>query len=196
MLTKKRKMEKKAQDSIELIWQEYHDQLLMFILKKVSDKATAEDILQNVFIKILTKIDSLKDSTKMKSWLFQITRNTIIDYYRESKTPANMPIFLEDEDDEATDDITDEVGAWLSPFIKSLPEKYQEALTLTEINGMSQKDLASHLDISYAGAKARVQRGRVMLKDKLTQCCIFHTDKYGNIMDYKPNTNSCDSCNN
>ena len=65
-------MEQKEHISIESIWKEYHDHLQMFILKKVSDKATAEDILQNVFIKILSNINSLKDSTKMKNWLFQI----------------------------------------------------------------------------------------------------------------------------
>ncbi len=189
-------MEVKENNKIELIWKEYYSQLLKFILKSIPDKDTAEDILQNVFIKILSNIDSLKDSTKLKTWIFQITRNAIIDHFRESKAAKSIPLDLKDEDDEIKNDITEEVGTWIFPFIKTLPEKYQEALILSELNGMSQKDLATHLGISYAGAKSRVQRGRTMLKERLTQCCIFHSDKYGNIMDYEHNPDNCESCNN
>lgn len=183
------------QNNIELIWKEYHDHLLSFILKSVSDRATAEDILQNIFIKIIFNIKSLKDNTKMKSWIFQITRNTIIDHFRESKASRNIPLFLQEENDDINSNITEEVGDWLSPFIRSLPEIYQEALILSEIKGIPQKEMANQLGISYVSAKSRIQRGRKMLKVKLTQCCIFHTDKYGNIMDYNRNTNNCDICN-
>lgn len=188
-------MEVKEHNNIESIWKAYHDQLLRFILKRVSDKATAEDILQNVFIKILSNIDSLKDSTKMKSWLFQITRNAIIDHYRQSNASGNIPLLFQEENDELNGNVTEEVGKWISPFISSLPEKYKEALILSELNGMSQKEMATHLGISYVAARARVQRGRKMLKEKLTQCCIFHTDKYGNIMDYRAKKNDDDNCN-
>ena len=165
-------MEKKEHNHVESIWEEYHDQLLRFILKRVSDKATAEDILQNVFIKILSNINSLKDNTKIKNWLFQITRNTIIDHFRELKALGNIPSDLQEEDDDINKDITEEVGTWISPFIGRLPKKYQEALILSEINGMSQKDLAAHLGISYAGAKSRVQRGRTILKEELTSLSV------------------------
>jgi len=189
-------MEKTENNNIESIWEEYYDHLLMFILKKVPDKSTAEDILQDVFIKILSNIDSLIDSTKLKNWIFQITRNAIIDHYRKSKPSENISLFLDNEDIDANDDVTKEVGSWIFPFIITLPEKYKEALILSEINGMSQKEMADHLGISHAGAKSRVQRGRTMLKEKLTECCIFHADKYGNIMDYSHNPDDCDSCNN
>ena len=189
-------MEKKEHIHIESIWNEYYDQLLRFILKRVADKATAEDILQNVFIKILTNINSLKDSTKMKSWLFQITRNAIIDHYRKSKKSENNHLELSEEDDEISSDVMEEVESWVTPFIHSLPQKYQEALILSEINGMPHKEMAIQLGISYTAAKTRVHRGRTMLKQKLTQCCIYHADKYGNIMDYNRNENNCDSCNN
>lgn len=189
-------MEKKENIHIESIWNEYYDQLLLFILKRMPDKATAEDILQNVFLKILTNIEALKDSTKMKSWLFQITRNTIIDHYRKSKKPENSPLLLSDEDEAKEGDVMEVVESWVSPFINSLPEKYKEALILSELKGMSQKEMAVYLGISYAAAKTRVHRGRLLLKQKLTECCIFHTDKYGNIMDYESNPDYCKSCDN
>ena len=189
-------MEQSNNNSINSIWIKYYDQLLNFILKRVSDKATAEDILQNVFLKIISNIESLQDSTKLKNWLFQITRNTIIDHFRESITTGSISTDLPEEADETNSEIMEEVGNWISPFISRLPKKYQEALIMSEIYGMSQKDLATHLGISYAGAKSRVQRGRTMLKKELTQCCNFHADKYGSILDVNPRTSECDNCNN
>ncbi len=187
-------MTKKETNNIELIWNDYYDHLLIFILKRVHDKATAEDILQNVFLKILTNLKSLKDNTKLKSWLFQITRNAIIDFYRESKPVQEILIDVLDEEEKSAINVTEEVESWIYPFILMLPEKYREALILSEIKGMSQKDLASFMGISYPAAKSRVQRGRALLKTKLTDCCIFYTDKYGNVMDYRQNPQNCNSC--
>jgi len=189
-------MEQNDNNGIKSIWNEYYDQLLNFILKRVSDKATAEDILQNVFIKIISNIESLQDSASLKNWLFQITRNTIIDHFRESRTTESISTDLPEEYEEANEDIMEEVGNWISPFISGLPKKYRDALNLSEINGMSQKDMAAHLGISYAGARSRVQRGRSLLKKELTQCCTFHTDKYGNILDVYRKTKVCDNCSN
>lgn len=182
-----------AQDhiNIESIWEEYYDQLLLFILKRVADRSSAEDILQNVFVKTLSNLNSLKDNTKIKSWLYQITRNTIIDHFRKSDKTENVSSDLQKEDETITEDYTEEVESWIIPFIERLPIKYREALILSEIEGMTQKDLAAHLGISYPAAKSRVQRGRVLLKEKLSDCCTFHADKYGNIMDYKSNLSPC-----
>uniref|UniRef100_UPI0032172824 RNA polymerase sigma factor SigZ n=1 Tax=uncultured Draconibacterium sp. TaxID=1573823 RepID=UPI0032172824 len=187
-------MEKKENIQIETIWNEYYDQLLLFIRKRVSDKDEAEDILQNVFLKILTNINSLKDSTKMKSWLFQITRNVIVDYYRKTKKADNLMVSASGEKEENESDVMEVVESWIYPFISRLPEKYREALILSELKGMSQKEVAVQQGISYTAAKARIHRGRIMLKQKLTQCCIFYADKYGTIMDYKSNPDYCSSC--
>ena len=76
-------------------------------------------------------------------------------------------------------------------FLDSLPEKYREALFEVEINGLSQLELAKKLDISYSGAKSRVQRGREKLREALLDCCDIAADKYGNILEYSPRK-SCD----
>lgn len=179
-------------NNIELIWEAFHDQLLRFILKKVHNKDFAEDILQSVFLKIISKIDTLKDSSKLKSWLYQIANNAITDHFREKKLTGPGEDDNFDPDDEVDGNINEEVGGWILPIIEELPEKYREALILSEINGISQKALASHLGISYEGAKSRVQRGRALIKDRLTQCCCFYIDKYGNILDYQRRDENCD----
>ncbi len=66
---------------IESIWKKFNQQLLAFIRFKVKDKSVAEDILQDVFIKVFQNLDSLQDKEKLRSWLYSISRNAIYDYY-------------------------------------------------------------------------------------------------------------------
>jgi RNA polymerase sigma-70 factor (ECF subfamily) len=152
--------------NIEAIWIDYHDKLLGFIQKRVKDKSTAEDILQDVFVKILNKIDTLKEDSKILKWLYQLTRNTIIDYYRSNKNIDDLPESLMQELADSESE-TEEMKRCLMPVIDGLDKKYREAIILTEMEGLSQKDLASKLNISYTGAKSRVQRGRAAIKKSI-----------------------------
>ena len=174
----------------EHIWNVCHEPLKQFIHKRVSDQDRVDDILQDVFIKIHTKIDTLKDNSKISSWIYQVTRNTIIDYYRSHKNLLkyvddieSMPV-LDDEDDISIP--MQEMADGLINVVKTLPEKYAEALIAVDFNGHSQKSLSEKLGISRSGARSRVQRARQMLKDNLMRCCHFEFDKYGTIIDSHP----------
>lgn len=79
----------------------------------------------------------------------------------------------------------------MDEFKKDLDPKYQEALQLVDIEGITQVELASRLGISISGAKSRVQRGREQLKQKLIDCCPVKTDPYGNILEIQHRDGSC-----
>jgi RNA polymerase sigma-70 factor (ECF subfamily) len=177
--------------NVEAIWVDYHEKLLGFIQKRVKDKCIAEDILQDVFIKILNKIDTLREDSKIQNWLYQLTRNTIIDFYRANKIMEDIPESLIEEDSTNTDSAVEEMKSCIMPVIDSLDEKYREAVTLTEMEGLSQKELASKLNISYTGAKSRVQRGRAAVKDTFSKYCTFKYDSCGNVVGYD---DSCGKC--
>jgi RNA polymerase sigma-70 factor (ECF subfamily) len=63
---------------------------------------------------------------------------------------------------------------------------YRQAVQLSEIEGLPQQEVADRLGLSLSGAKSRIQRGRLMLKDELERCCRFEFDRRGNVMDYEP----------
>ncbi len=179
----------------EKLWEEFNSELRRFILSRISDHSVADDILQDVFIKIHTKIDTLKDHKKLRSWMYQITRNTIIDYYRKHKDTFELPETLKEIEDETQDDaVMNELASCVKPFIDSLPDTYREALQFTEIEGMTQKDLGERLGISLPGAKSRVQRGRTKIKDMLMECCHFEFDRSGKVIDYIPKSDDCPGC--
>lgn len=175
----------------EKIWKEFSNQLKSFISRRVKDNSITEDILQDVFVKIHSNIDNLKDEQKIKGWLFRIAKNSIIDYYRkriidskELKDSYGYEIFEEN-------DAEQEIASGLLDIIKELPPIYSEALLLTEFEGIKQTELAKKIGLSTSAAKNRVQRARQMIKDDLMKCCHFEFDRYGTIIDYHPITCCC-----
>ncbi len=178
------------------IWEDFRDALRRFIAKRVQDEDDAEDILQDVFVKIHDNIDKLRDDTRVQAWIYQITRNAIVDHHRTRRLPLAPPEIAEMARSEAaTDsDAEIEIASCLNPLIDQLPEKYSEAIRLTELQGLTQKEMAEDLGISLSGAKSRVQRARSKLKDTLTSCCHFEFDQSGRIVDYQPREESCPCC--
>ncbi|HBL77781.1 MAG TPA: RNA polymerase sigma factor SigZ [Prolixibacteraceae bacterium] len=183
-------------DTMEIIWKEHHDQLLSFIKRQVKDADLAEDILQDVFVKILSNIDTLKDQSKLKGWIYQLTRNAIYDYFRNKKQAGNLEeVTVEPEPDDLPQAMQEATG-WIGFYVHTLPAPYREALVLYELEGLSQKEIAERLNISYVNARSRVQRGRKILKKNLTDCCVFNVDAYGNIIEYNRRAESCNNCSN
>lgn len=179
----------------EELYRKFSKKLKLFIGKRVNNPADIDDILHEVFIKIHNNIGTLKNSEKLESWVYQITRNTIIDYYRSKKSETEGISFEEENNavnkdkEEAVLKFIEEnthkrIANGLKEFIDQLPRIYKEAITLTEYKGLTQKQMAERLGISLSNAKSRVQRGRKILKELLMQCCHFDFDKYGTILDY------------
>ncbi|MDY7214354.1 MULTISPECIES: RNA polymerase sigma factor SigZ [Bacillus] len=171
--------------NIEDLWDQFHQPLKTYISYRVNDQSIVDDLLQIVFMKIQVHLPNLIDERKIDSWIYRITRNTIIDFYRTKKTSEILPDVLHFNDSAEEENFTKEATVCIRSTIKRLPEKYREALELTEFQGLSQKELSEKLGISYSGAKSRVQRGRRKLKQLLEGCCHIEADRYGNIVDFR-----------
>ena len=161
-----------------MLWTETQAGLKAFIHRRVRDKAVAEDILQDVFLKMYTRMDQLNDTAKITAWIYQITRNAITDYFRSQSKSVSV-LDLDWESDHAN--LNDCVYSCLKEMLATLPDKYREAIELTELESLSQTQLAERLNISYSGAKSRVQRARQMLKQKMEERYTIKLDAYGNV---------------
>jgi RNA polymerase sigma-70 factor (ECF subfamily) len=171
--------------NIENIWRELSANLRQFILKRTSDESVADDILQEIFIKIHSRIDTLKDIRKLNGWIYRIARHAIIDYYRGKKAVAGLPetrTRLEDSDHSDGVDVL----PCIETMVNRLPEKYRQAVMLTTYQGLTQKEMGEKLGLSLSGAKSRSQRAREKLKNMLMECCDFELDRFGTIIDYEP----------
>ena len=178
----------------ETIWGDYQAKLKTFIEKRVSDPAATDDILQDVFLKMHTQLDSLKEKAKLQSWLYQITRNAIIDYYRSKKPSETLPEWLSQAQSDPGEQARQELSECLQPMIERLPPRYRDAIVLSEIKGKTQKEVSQTQGISLSGAKSRVQRGRALLKEMLVDCCQLEYGHAGQVIDYNNKDGSCSTC--
>jgi RNA polymerase sigma-70 factor (ECF subfamily) len=180
--------------TLEQIWHDFAEKLGQFIRSRVSDPATAEDILQDVFVKIQERLSQLHDPAKLQSWIYLIARNAVIDHYRTRKQTAEVQETMVDDRERESDELNG-LKASFHRMIHSLPEPYREAVILTELDGLTQKELAERLGISVSGAKSRVQRGRQQLKEMLLDCCRFEFDRRGGVLDCQPRFKAgCKEC--
>ncbi|HMB62090.1 MAG TPA: RNA polymerase sigma factor SigZ [Eudoraea sp.] len=178
--------------TVQNIWNEFNHELKGFIFGKVGDESIADDILQDVFIKIMDNMDKVARAKSIQNYLYGIARNTTMDHFRK----ADKKKALEKDYAPLTDEETQSLNATIAdrcikPFINQIPEKYRHALLKTEFEQISQKDLARELNISYSAAKSRVQRGRLKLKELILGCCNLQKDKYGNLLSARMKNCSC-----
>lgn len=170
----------------EMIWEDFHDRLYQFIRRRVADEQHAEDILQDVFLKVHTHVETLRNDDSLVAWLYQLTRNRIIDYYRTGQIVSEKVPDLPYELESSLENVELELAPAIRMMIECLPPIYREALILTEYQGLTQRELAELLNLSLPGAKSRVQRAREKLKAMLLDCCHFEFDRLGRVIDYQP----------
>jgi RNA polymerase sigma-70 factor, ECF subfamily len=176
------------------IWQALSDELRAFLRSRVSNDADADDLTQDAFVRVVEKIDSVRQSERIESWIYQIARNVLVDFYRRRTKQAMQSAedALEMPKDESNGNLNRAIGKWLSLMINRLPDTVRDAVRMYEIEELPQSDIAERLHLSLSGAKSRIQRGRRQLKKMLHECCRLERDSRGNILECSPN--SAEAC--
>jgi RNA polymerase sigma-70 factor (ECF subfamily) len=176
------------------IWDEVHKGLRTFILKRVNNEAQAEDLLQEVFLRVHRELSQLKEPDRLISWVFQIARHVVIDHYRSAERRHERPSGLatdftaegkEGSIEQENGEAKYELANCLRPMVNRLSKEYREAITLVELDGLTHQEAASRLGLSVAGMKSRVQRGRRQLKQMLDDCCLIELDSRRGVADYR-----------
>lgn len=192
----------------EELWRLVHDGLRMFIARRVTDQAQVDDILQEVFLRVHQQMNSLTDPRRVVSWVYQVTRHAVIDYYRKSSARREISSGLGADMEGSglaamitridrggtSHDLRAELAGCLRPMIERLSPVYREAITLVELEGLRQHTAARRLGLSLSGMKSRVQRGRKQLKQMLDDCCLIQLDRRGGVADFEVRNAGCDSC--
>jgi len=179
-------------EHLEKLWNDYCCRLLAFIRGRISDETEADDILQEVFLRIHEGLCCMEAVTNLESWIYRVTRNLVIDHYRKRRPSEELPDEMPaDADSSAEDDPRTRLAFSLRETIDQLPRQYRDALVATEYDGLSQQQLADREGITLSGAKSRVQRAREKLRQLLLECCHFELDRLGRIMDYHQRCGRC-----
>lgn len=176
----------------EQIWAKYSDDLKRFIISKVKNTKIADDILQDTFIKIHTKQSTLKDVSKLKSWIFTIARNTILDEFKtQNKTVEFNNFEFETELEQHSHTEKD----CLRGILMGLPKKYRDSLFLSDIRGLKQQQVADQLKQSLSTTKSQIQRGRKMIVEGFMNCCGYTINENGKLVGEVQEKGDCKVCN-
>ena len=145
------------------IWQDLRARVRRFVARRVNDSHAADDITQDVMLKVQAHLGALPDGEKLPAWVTAAARNAVIDYYRSRSIRQSNVKVVADAALGAIDDDTSasrELAACLGRMVDQLPEPYRTALKLADFEGLSQQELAERAGLSLSGAKSRVQRAR------------------------------------
>jgi RNA polymerase sigma-70 factor, ECF subfamily len=178
-----------SDDAVAQLYTELHRSLLRYIRSKINSKEDGEDILHNVFVRISENAAALSGKSNLKNWLFIMTRNAIIDYYRKKGVRRNVNLDETLSDGLAEEEVsqaTQGLDRCLTGFINLLPEIYKPILIDSELRELKQKDLADKYQMAYSSVRSRVQRGREKVKRQLLACCRIENDRWGNILEAIP----------
>lgn len=174
------------------LWQEFGPSLRGFLARRVPPGVEADDLVQEVFLRVIRGLATLRSTERPDAWLFQIARNALRDSLRARLRRDGRTDSLEGdlpaEPDPAVDRAAEaELAPCLTAMVGRLAEPYRTAISLTSLQGVTQAEAARQLGISFSGMKSRVQRGRDQLRQMLVACCTIAVDVRGGVSDFHRN---------
>jgi RNA polymerase sigma-70 factor (ECF subfamily) len=152
------------------------------------------DVLNDALLRIHQRHEAVRDGERFGAWAWRVTRSAVADYHRQrARHPSagggvveELPDAGEAHDEEAREGIEQQVARYVATLVELLPEPYREAVTLTELEGLTMAEAAARAGVSLSGMKSRVQRGRERLRRMLEASCHVATDARGRVIACEP----------
>jgi len=165
------------------IYDQYYAKVRRFILTLVRDDWVADDLIQETFLRIQQNIESLRDPSKLSSWIFRIAHNLCQDHFRQRKISR----IKEETAGEEMEDLKEaliqkeleqrQMGECVQNQINLLPEPLRAVLLLFDIMEFSHQEIADTLGITIENVKVRLHRARRKLQAILAEKCAFEKDE-------------------
>jgi len=183
------------------VFAEFRRRLRAFVSRRVRNAADVEDIVQETFLRIHRHLGEVRSADRLTAWVFQVARNTIVDHHRRQAQPGEA--LSADHEPQVDPDVApghdsanefEQLAACLAPMIESLPAADREAIELSEIQGLTQREASARVGVTLSGMKSRVQRARRKLKATLLDCCRVELDRRGGIVRHEARGGACGLC--
>lgn len=182
-------IEARVAGDTSLMWAEFAGRLRAFVARRVPPGIEPDDVVQEVFVRVMRHLPSLREVDRIEAWLFQIARNTLHDAMRgrQRRDGRTDPLEIDLPDETSSEDARAaeaELAPCLTPMVARLSEPYREAIELTSVHGLTQAEAAKRAAVSVSGMKSRVQRAREQLKAMLLRCCEVDVDSRRGVADF------------
>jgi len=181
-----------AEIKFQQVYDEYQERIFRYLMLMVG-KNEAEDLTQEVFVKIGQALETFRGESGLSTWIYRIATNAAIDKLRhrlnrlQGDKLLDIETITETKEDEniwtgETADSTEqrvirqEMNGCIREIISTLPEAYRAVIVLSELEGQSDHEIADILDLTLQAVKIRLHRARARLKKELTASCTFYRD--------------------
>ena len=153
---------------IETIYTQYYSKVMGYIHARIRNRADAEDLCADVFEKVQRKLPDFDPSkASVSTWIFTITRNTVIDHYRRSRPSEELDENLSDNIELDEGLLNSETLHELASALRSLPEEMRDIIVLRYYDGKPLTEIAEMMGLSYGAVKLRHQSALVKLRKVL-----------------------------
>ncbi len=169
----------------DLLYQQYFEPVKRYLDKFVGADY-AEELAQEVFIKVIKSQHQFRGECSIKSWIYRIATNAAKDflksrYKKESDAISEQDLetydaSLVDKESPEVLNIAHEMNECIREFVYRLPDQYATILALSELEGQSIQQISELLELTKNTTKVRLHRARARLKDELEQGCLITTD--------------------
>jgi len=175
------------------LWKQYEKELTNFVRARLFDKSLASDIMQEVAIKIFKNQDNFSNIENIRAWLYRITRNTLIDFYKQNDKNIPDELYSLDLIGNIHENQNKDLETCITSISSNLKESDNDILNLSIIEQYSIIEIATKLGLSSEGVKSKLKRAKKKVAQKFFSCCNLEEDIQGKILDFKQNNNK--SCN-
>jgi RNA polymerase sigma-70 factor, ECF subfamily len=159
-----------------LLFSRHKVKIFNYVTKMVSDRMTAEDIVQNVFLKLYENLDVIRNKESIHYWLFRTARNEIYGWFRKQKSYKKVfdPADIEEMDISSDYSLSDEIeikeiSNIISKELDYLPENQKEVFVLKEYGGLSYKEISDITETGEDLVKSRLYKVRQKLIQRLSK---------------------------
>lgn len=152
----------------EALYAQYNSKVMGYIRTRVQRWADAEDLCADVFEKVQRKMEGFDPSkASVGTWLFTITRNTVIDYYRRRKPFEELDENISDDSEVDEGLLNSEALSELAGALRALPEELRDLIVLRYYDGKPLTEIAEIMGLSYGAVKLRHQSALAKLRTAL-----------------------------
>ena len=154
--------------NVEKVYEEYRQKVFSYMHSNLQSSDLAEDLCQDVFLKIYEKADTF-DETKasLSTWIYTITRNTLADYYRTRKVSSEIPETLPSDQSAEDEAVNGEMLERLTQALSQMDERMRDVIILRYYDGKTLREIAELMGISYAYVKVIQNKAFAFLKNFL-----------------------------
>jgi len=165
-------LQKGNERAFDTIFKQYYKPLCQFSYSFIKDQDTAENLVQEVFVKLWEKRENLTNIDNLLSYLMGMVRNQSIDFLRKEKTNSKIYNKLRPESSENTTEEQISKNEFEEKLLKSilnLPERCRTAIEMSRFDGFSNKEIAQKMEISVKGVEALIGRSLKLLRSELQE---------------------------